>query len=277
LTPRWPWVGLLLLALAGSYIVLFSPKGENTLPAIEAQEMLQETLTDQQARVLATQKVFFGHQSVGDNIVQGIRDILSADARLKLNLVESKSPEAVHAPAFVETHIGQNTDPQSKNSDLLAIMNQGFAGIAMFKYCYVDIGETTDVQQMFNAYRATIDEVHHGHPGVRIVHTTVPLTTVDSSPKTWLKSILGRNTAQDDNIKRNHFNRLLLETYGNEPIFDLAKVESTHGDGSRSFFRNGNETIYTLAAEYTSDGAHLNQAGRQLAAGRLLQVLAEVQ
>ncbi len=155
-------------------------------------------------------------------------------------------------------------------------MDQGFTGIAMFKYCYVDIGETTDVRKMFDAYRATIEEVRHSHPSVRIVHMTVPLTTVDSSPKTWLKSVLGRNTAQDDNIKRNHFNQLLLETYSNEPIFDLAKVESTHKDGSRSSFRSSNRDIYTLAPEYTTDSGHLNQTGRQLAAGRMLRVLAEV-
>jgi lysophospholipase L1-like esterase len=177
----------------------------------------------------------------------------------------------------VESHIGQNTDPQSKNADFLNVINQGFTGIAMFKYCYVDIGGTTDIQQMFKAYQATIDEVRRNHPGVRIVHITVPLTTVDSSAKAWLKGVLGRNTAQDDNLKRNHFNALLRQTYGQEPIFDLAEVESTHSDGSRSYFKNGNEIIYTLAAEYTTDGGHFNQAGRQRAAGQLLQVLAKLQ
>ena len=243
------------------------------MAAATAQETM---LTEQQIQVLVNEKVFFGHQSVGDNIVDGIRDVMAADARLKLNIVESRNPESVPGPAFVETHIGQNTNPQSKNADFLATVNQGFQGIALFKYCYIDIGETTDVQQMFNSYRAMVEKIHKEHPAVRIVHITVPLMSDDTSAKTWLKGMLGRNTVQDDNFKRNRFNALLRRTYEKEPIFDLAEVESTRGDGSRSYGKKGNEIVYTLAPEYTTDGGHLNQTGRQIAAQRLLEVLAGV-
>jgi lysophospholipase L1-like esterase len=241
------------------------------MPTAVAEETM---LTDQQVQALSSAKVFFGHQSVGVNIIEGIRDIMASDARLQLNIVDSRNPEAVPGPAFVETHIGRNTDPASKNADFLAIMNQGFEGIALFKYCYIDIGETTDVQRMFNSYQAMIEQIHKDHPGVRIVHVTVPLTAVDSSPKSWLKGLLGRNTAQDDNLKRNQFNALLRQTYAKEPIFDLAEVESTREDGSRESFKNGNEIGYALASEYTTDGGHLNEAGRRIAAQRLLEVLA---
>jgi lysophospholipase L1-like esterase len=248
--------------------------GGTTLSTAAFQEI---GLTDQEAQVLSTQKVFFGHQSVGDNIVHGIQDIMASDPRTKLSIVDSRNPEAVPAPAFMESHIGQNTDPRSKNSDFLAIIRNGFAGIAMFKYCYIDVDETTDVQQMFSAYQATIEEVRRNHPQILVVHITVPLTTVGSPTKAWVKSMLGKNTAQDDNIKRNHFNSLLLQAYGKDPTFDLATVESTHIDGSRSYFKKGSEMIYTLAPEYTTDGGHLNQAGRRIAAESLLVVLAKLQ
>jgi hypothetical protein len=267
---------VLVLALACSLAVPLSKCGEETVGATAA---VASTLTDQQIRVLSTQRVFFGHQSVGDNIIQGIKDIATS-GRLKVNIVESRHPEAVPAPAFVEGHIGQNGDPQSKNRDFLAIINQGFGCghcIAMFKYCYVDFGSTTDVHQVFDDYRATIDEVRLKHPGLKIVHITVPLTTAEPSTKAWLKNILRRNTAQEDNIKRNRFNALLRRTYNQDLIFDLAEVESTHSDGSRSYFKSGEETIYTLAPEYTIDGGHLNQAGRRIAAERLLQLLAKLQ
>lgn len=269
----WSCSLLLLLPFAFCLLTAF-PSGEKTVHATAVHE---STLTDQQIRVLSAQKVFFGHQSVGDNIVQGIRDLMLDDPRLKLRIVESRSPETAPGPAFVEAHLGRNTDPLSKNIDFQTIIDHGFAGIALLKYCYVDIGGATDVQQMFNAYRSTINSIRRNHPSVRIVHVTVPLTTVDSSPKEWLKSVLGRNTTQDDNIKRNHFNQLLLQTYGSEPIFDLAKIESTHRDGSRSYFKKGNETIYTFAPEYTTDGGHLDNNGRQLAARGLLQALADTQ
>lgn len=247
--------------------------GEKPLPTVQAQE---KSLTDQQIQTLLSEKIFFGHQSVGDNIVQGIREIAESDARLKLNLIASRNPETASEPALIETHIGRNTDPQSKNADFLAIMNQGFQGIALFKYCYVDIGEKTDVQQMFSAYQAMIEQIRKDHPAVRIVHITVPLMTVDSSPKAWLKNILGRNTVQEDNIKRNRFNALLRHAYEKEPIFDLAEVESTRSDGSRSYFKRADETVYTLAPEYTTDGGHLNEVGRRNAAQRLLEVLTSV-
>ena len=79
-------------------------------------------------------------------------------------------------------------------------MDQGFTGIAMFKYCYVDIGETTDVRKMFNAYRGTIEEVRRSHPSVRIVHMTVPLTTVDSSPK----DVAEKRFRQEHGTRRQH-------------------------------------------------------------------------
>lgn len=237
----------------------------------------QETrLTDQQVRALLNEKVFFGHQSVGNDIIEGIRDLMVDDTRLKLNIIGSRNPETVSGPALVEAHIGENTKPQTKNEDFLAIMNQGFAGIALVKYCYVDIGGTTDVRQMFNSYQAMIEQMRKDHPRVRIVHVTVPLTAIDSSPKAWLKGLLGRNAAQDDNLKRNQFNALLRQTYAKEPIFDLAAVESTHADGSRVSVRNANDIIYTLASEYTTDGGHLNQTGRRITAQRLLEVLAAV-
>lgn len=233
-------------------------------------------LTDQQIQTLLSEKVFFGHQSVGDNIIDGIRDIMAGDRRLTLNIVASRNPETVPGPAFVENRIGRNTDPLSKNADFLAILNQGFEGVALLKYCYIDIGGTTDVPQMFNSYESMIEQIRKHHPGVRIVHITVPLTTIDSSPKAWLKGILGRNTAWDDNLKRNQFNALLRRTYSNEPIFDLAEVESTHADGSTSYFKSGSDMVNTLAPEYTTDGGHLNPTGRRLAAQRLLQVLADL-
>jgi hypothetical protein len=100
---------------------------------------------------------------------------------------------------------------------------------------------------------------------------------VEPPAKAWIKSQLGRVTLQDVNVKRNQFNNLMRQTYaGTDPIFDLAEVESTHGDLSRSYFTRGNEKIYTLAPEFTADSGHLNEVGRRVAAERLLFVLAQL-
>jgi hypothetical protein len=72
-------------------------------------------LNDQQIRNLSSKKIFFGHQSVGDNIVQGIRDVMEWDPRLRMNLISSADPEAVPGSAFVEAHI--RGEPQSRVED----------------------------------------------------------------------------------------------------------------------------------------------------------------
>jgi len=245
-----------------------------TLPPVLANTPL---LSDQQIVSLSRKKIFFGHQSVGNNIVQGIRDLMNADQRLQMNIVKSADPQLIHMPALVEFEVGQNGNPQSKNRAFAATLDKGMGaqgGIAMLKYCYVDIDSSTDVHAMIENYREEIAALKEKYPALRFVHITVPLTTVEPTAKAWLKSMLGRTTPQDANVKRNEFNNLLRKTYsGTDPIFDLAEVESTQSNGSPSYFTRNGEKIYTLAPEWTSDGGHLNEAGRRRAAEALLQVL----
>ncbi len=115
-----------------------------------------DILSDQQVANLATKKIFFGHQSVGNNIIQGIRELESEDPRLKLNIVKSADPQAVSGPAFVEFELGHNGSPQSKLDAFAAVLNQGMGaqgGIAILKFCYADIDTSTDIQNLFAAYR----------------------------------------------------------------------------------------------------------------------------
>jgi hypothetical protein len=205
---------------------------------------------------------------------------MAEDPRLKLNVVRSADPESIPAPAFVETTIGENRKPQSKNADFAAILAKGMGaqgGVAMYKYCYIDVDLATDVQQLFDNYRDEVTALKSHYPGLTIVHITVPLTTLDMDTKSWVKVFLGRPTVRDVAAKRNEFNQMLRQTYsGKDPIFDLAEVESTLPDGSRSYFTRGDQQIYTLAPDLTTDGGHLNGMGRRAAATRLLQVLADL-
>lgn len=266
--------GAVLLLLAA-----LSACGRKTLesPARSNPALL---LTHRQIASLAAKKVFFGHQSVGNNIIQGIRDVASGDPRLQLSVVKSSDPQLVSGPALVEFEIGQNGNPQSKSAAFAAVLDKGMGtqgGIALYKFCYVDIDAATDVPKMFAAYREGTDSLKAKYPSLKIVHVTVPLTTAEPAAKAWIRSLLGRTTTRDINIKRNRFNTLVRRAYaGTDPIFDLAEVESTHGDGSRSYFTRGSEMIYTLAPEFTADGGHLNEMGRRVAAERLLFVLAQL-
>jgi lysophospholipase L1-like esterase len=72
-------------------------------------------------------------------------------------------------------------------------------------------------------------------------------------------------------------NELLIKEYdGKEPVFDLAKTESTLPDGTRETFTKDGKTHYSMVLEYTHDGGHLNETGHKKAAEQLLILLASL-
>lgn len=229
---------------------------------------------------LATRRIYFGHQSVGADLVAGVDMLLGDRADARLNLVQTRDLAVVSGPALVHFLVGRNEDPASKNRDFLRVLDARPAadhGIALLKYCFVDVNGAEDARSIFDGYRRTIDEVHRRHPDLTVVHVTMPLTTVESAAKSRVKHWMGRRSARDLARKRQEYNQLLRAAYaGREPVFDLADVESRRADGSRTFFIASGDTIFTLAPEYTSDGGHLNAVGRRVAAGQLLAVLGRV-
>lgn len=223
-------------------------------------------------------KVFFGHQSVGANIVEGMRE-LPDEERLPLKVTRVDEPSSVVGPALVEAYIGRNGDPQSKADAFVAALRDGLGregGVALYKYCYLDVQQNTDIDTLFASYRRAVETVRAAHPEIALVHVTIPLTADEGGVRRLAKAALGKPSGRDLNIKRNAYNERVRQTFaGRDPVFDLARIESTRPDGTRSYFRSGGEAVYTLAAEYTDDGGHLNRLGRESAARELLRVLAE--
>ena len=78
----------------------------------------------------------------------------------------------------------------------------------------------------------------------------------------------------DDNIKRNEYNEMIIKKYeGKEPVFDIAKIQSTFPDGTRCSFSKDGKTYYSMVPEYTNDGGHLNEIGRKKVAEQFLILL----
>lgn len=226
---------------------------------------------------LAKKKIYFGHQSVGFNIIEGINDILRENPGAGLNVVKTSDPAAFKAPVFAHSPVGENGMPETKVREFALYMEKGIAGAAdaaFFKFCYVDINRETDIGKVFLFYKETMERLKRQYPKTRFVHVTVPLTVYKPSVKALVKNLIGRT---DNNIKRNMFNGMLHKEYdGREPVFDLALIESTHPDGKRESFTSGGNTYYSLTPEYTEDGSHLNAAGRRVAAVELLRLLGDV-
>lgn len=226
---------------------------------------------------LARRRIFFGHQSVGRNIMDGVRDILQDHPEIGLRVVQTDDASSVSGPAFIEGRVGANRDPASKTDAFARVIERSFGAgdIALHKYCYVDVGRDTNVEQLFGRYATAMSELARVHPDVTFVHVTVPLTTSRGGPGQQLRTLLGRPTEIALNLKRGRFNQLMRETYaGREPLFDLALLESITSEGLRSHTRYGSRTVYRLAPEWTYDNGHLNEAGRRLVAEQLLILLA---
>lgn len=232
---------------------------------------------------LSRRTIYFGHQSVGANIVEGIRDILKENGQRRWAIVELEDAGAVATPALVHSWIGRNGLPVSKLDAFADVLRRSAAGrfdVALMKFCFVDFTEETDVQDLFRRYVETFAGLKASCPGTTFVHVTVPLTGKPGGLK-WIarnvvKRLIGRKVrGPRDNRTINEFNDLMRRNYlGNEPLFDLAALESTHADGSREMVREAGRDLYSLAPEYTFDGGHLNERGRRLVAGELLKVLA---
>ena len=221
-------------------------------------------------------RVYFGHQSVGRDIIAGL-EALSEEHALGLRFVQTRCPDAVSGPAFVDFLAGENANPASKNDALLRQLDarsHADGALALLKYCYVDISERTDVHRLFGDYRRMVLQVRARHPDVTLVHTTIPLTTVERGTKAWVKGAIGRPTQRGANTKRQEYNMLLRATFvGREPIYDLAAVESS---GGRCAIMTKEGGVQTLSPAFTHDGGHLNDLGRRTAAAALLDVLGDL-
>jgi hypothetical protein len=230
---------------------------------------------------LAEKRIYFGHQSVGENILAGIRDLMKENPQIRLNLVKTHDPAAFNIPVFAESDIGKNEDPTSKCQAFGDYMVKGLGNkvdIAFFKFCFVDVTADTDVDQVFTEYRTTLARLKEKYPKTLFVHVTVPLTTVQTGVKVWVKQIIGRRIGgYDENMQRGKYNERLIKEYGGkEPIFDLGRIESTYPDGARSSFPKDGHVYYSLVPAYTYDGGHLNERARKLVAEQLLVLLASL-
>jgi len=231
---------------------------------------------------VADKRIFFGHQSVGMNIIEGVGEVVAANPRIPLAVVSTE--EYLGTPSgglLAHGPVGKNRQPSSKMEEfsqrLRAMQERArLPDIALLKFCYVDIDESTDIPALFQAYREWQNRLEQEFPGVLFGHMTVPLRSDRPTLKQRIKRLLGRRGIDYlENVQRNRFNELLRAEYGgSDLLFDLALVEATRPDRSRAAFHEDGQTYLQLAEEYTDDGGHLNALGRRVVAEEFLAYLA---
>ena len=231
-------------------------------------------------QTLEKAKIFFGHQSVGFNLIDGMADLMKEAGNNNIKIIEADGTTELPEYFFAHARAGKNTEPNTKCDAFAKFLTDDFANkldIAFLKFCYVDMLTNDDPNAVFEYYKSVMNNIKEKYPDLTIMHLTIPLTAIQSGWKATVKKMIGREIdGYKENIKRYEYNELLKKTYKNDPIFDLSTVESTYPDGSRQSFEMDGHTYYAMVPAYTYDGGHLNELGRQIAAKEMIHVLAEI-
>jgi hypothetical protein len=211
--------------------------------------------------------VLFGHQSIGQNMLDGIRD-LGSDGMLVpdiLSLEDTMPPG--DGTAICAFRVGRNRDPMEKFrhfSDIVRGPPGDNVNAAIVKLCYVDVEDRSRIPGLFAAYQRMIDEVQSHRPTLAIGHCTVPLKVASSRLASTAQRLFGRWPGTDEsNDARREYNDLLRKRYAaDHALFDLASIESRTAPAGRS---------QSLARAFTDDGSHLNKKGRRVVAELFLE------
>jgi hypothetical protein len=234
--------------------------------------------TDDLAKVSRT-RVFFGHQSVGMNVLDGVPGVYSAHGMAAPPIEQDGIRPGPDGGFVCHSYLGENQNPLGKIQDFDAKIRSGIGGqvdVAMMKLCYVDITADADLGALFAAYQETIAALERDFPDVTFVMATVPLMT-EQGQLSKLKGLLtgsGR-FGPAENAARERLNALIRRGYGGGHLYDLAASESTAPDGSRAAGTYQGQPYYRLYDGYASDSGHLNGGGARVAATAWLQAIAQ--
>jgi len=263
-------------------------------------------ITTRELAAAARFRTFFGHQSVGNDLLLAVPGVYAArgmapppigDVAGLSGHAEPGHAEPGHAEPgapigavgdgggyLAHAAIGVNGQPLLKIEEFATRMRGGIAArvdVAMMKLCYIDIVADTDVVPLFTAYRDTLAGLAREFPAVRFVAVTVPLTTDADAMrrlKSGIKAVLGRTDrfGPAENVARERLNALIRREYAGGHLFDLATAESTGPDGTHAGGRYRGAEYLALCREYASDCGHLDRRGAHAVATAWLTAIARV-
>jgi hypothetical protein len=187
-------------------------------------------------------KVFFGHQSVGANTLEGVE-------ALGFTVQEIASASDYATPKIGHAYLESNTEPLRKLQSFERFLGRigGSVQVAAMKLCWIDFEASTNLGTIETRYETTIAALKSSSPTVTFLHITPPIKTDEPAV----------------NAKRLQFGDWLKSTYKNEAIvLDLAVIQSTRVNGSVC----ASGATRVMCSEYASDEGHLNAQGQARAA-----------
>ena len=244
---------------------------------VKMEKMSVQNISRQKWSEFAPKKIFFGHMSIGYNIISGIKELLQQHPEIKLKIVETKKSQihTLKQPVLVHSSIGGNEDPKSKIDAFVHLMTKGMAqsvDMAFFKLCYVDINARTDINSLFKYYKSNMEKLSSLFPETVFLHITTPLTSHQTGTKALIKKIIGKPLRGVNNRYREEYNEMMRTEYHDRGVlFDLALVEASQ---TADFQTRANiHPNRALLSAYTDDGCHLNSLGSKVIAEQLLAFL----
>jgi hypothetical protein len=190
---------------------------------------------------VARTRVFFGHQSVGMNVLDAVPDVY-ADHGVSAPPIEQGRTEPGPNGGFIaHQFIGENGKPLLKLEDFDHAMRGGMGRQVDVALMNLDVRSGMDVDALFARYRDTMGASARDFPNVTFIHVTVPLNT---DALEWAKA---------GNVARERFNALIRGEYAGHHLFDIAAIESTKPDGTRVSGSYDNQGYFALYDRYASD------------------------
>jgi len=257
MTCRSLWILILTVALAHSAPAATIDHGH----VDQTPDLPQETLDE-----IGGQSWFFAHASVGGNMVVGISDLHASEPGryqlVRLSVEPGTPPPAPTAAGTVyESYRGNPGWAEKYVQFEESVRVEGWhwpaVDVVMNKLCYDD--DRADV----DAYLASMAALESDFAETIFVYATMPL----------------RAGASEFNVRINRFNETVRAycTANELTLFDIADIEAHDPDGNEITFESGGEVFQMLNADYTYDGGHLNEVGRERASLGWYAVAAAIQ
>ena len=275
-------VAVVALVLAVTVVMADRWSKEKSIPI---QGNVASAITMANLTAVARTRVFFGHQSVGMNVLDAVPGVDADHGVLAPPIEQGRAEPGPNGGFIAHKFIDEHVIDAGKLAleDFDRTMRGGMGrqvDVALMNFCWGDIWSDTDVDALFARYRDTMAALERDFPNVTFIHVTVPLTTepgLFTELKTRLKTLLDRRDVRGEpaNVARERLNALIRGEYAGRHLFDLAAIESTKPDSTRVSGRYDDRGYFALYDGYASDMADLNAVGSKIAATGFLEAIAQ--
>ena len=182
-------------------------------------------------------RIMVRHASVGENINDGLNDIYNSNNKYDRSNWDFQNRGNPGWEAKIDDLVTQ-TAAQLEDFDVFTM-----------KFCYIDY------EASWTEYRDQMEQLEADYPDKVFIWWTMPITEGYSSHDTFNASVRSYCQAND------------------KILFDIADIECHDPSGVKQTDSSGYETLYS---DYTDDGGHLNETGREQVASAFWYMMARL-